>query len=240
MKRRRGKNAARRAGKNARLAKGRPIKADRPTKPGPPPPKRAMPGPPPRNPPPTAYCGPAEAAAHAPSAYGRSAEAAAHSASAYRAPPARRVEQKPRPGASSSTAEQQQQASRQETELLPTAAQTRIVSVARIRLDPRKSVRPFKGIICRDISEFESHMPSHAVGLSVSLLVSAGCRKPSLALGHRPQSFLRLVKNLSSPERTDQRPQLKSFSQGPANEIVANLSHSNAAIQNRLIAPNGA
>jgi hypothetical protein len=35
------------------------------------------------------------------------------------------------------------------------AAQTRIVSVARIRLDPRKIVRPFKGIICRDISEFE-------------------------------------------------------------------------------------
>jgi hypothetical protein len=34
-----------------------------------------------------AYCGPAEASAHAPSAYGRSAEAAAHSASAYRAPP---------------------------------------------------------------------------------------------------------------------------------------------------------
>jgi hypothetical protein len=35
-------------------------------------------------------------------------------------------------------------------------AQTRVVSVARIRLDPRKSVRPFKGIICGDISEFES------------------------------------------------------------------------------------
>src|SRR5262249_21441337 len=43
------------------------------------------------------------------------------------------------------------------------AAQTRIVSVARIRLDSRESERPFKGIICRDISEFESHMPSHAV-----------------------------------------------------------------------------
>jgi hypothetical protein len=27
-------------------------------------------------------------------------------------------------------------------------------------------VRPFKGIIYDDISEFESHMPSHAVGLS--------------------------------------------------------------------------
>jgi hypothetical protein len=27
-------------------------------------------------------------------------------------------------------------------------------------------VLPFKGIFCDDISEFESHMPSHAVGLS--------------------------------------------------------------------------
>jgi ABC transporter substrate binding protein len=54
------------------------------------------------------------------------------------------------------------------------AAQTRIVSKARIRLDSRKSVRSFKGIICVDISEFESDMPSHAVGLSASLLVSAG------------------------------------------------------------------
>ena len=43
------------------------------------------------------------------------------------------------------------------------AAQTRIVSKAGIRLDSRKSVRSFKGIICVDIAEFESHMPSHAV-----------------------------------------------------------------------------
>jgi hypothetical protein len=35
--------------------------------------------------------------------------------------------------------------------------------VAKIRLDRRKSTRLFKGIICDDISEFESHMPSHAV-----------------------------------------------------------------------------
>src|SRR5215470_927130 len=41
---------------------------------------------------------------------------------------------------------------------------SRIVSMARIRLDPWKSVRPFKGIFCHDISEFESYMPSHAVG----------------------------------------------------------------------------
>jgi hypothetical protein len=33
------------------------------------------------------------------------------------------------------------------------AAQTRIVSKARIRLDSGKSVRSFKGIICADISE---------------------------------------------------------------------------------------
>jgi hypothetical protein len=42
-----------------------------------------------------------------------------------------------------------------------TAAQTRMVSVARNRLDPRKSCATFK---CHDISEFESYMPSHAVG----------------------------------------------------------------------------
>ncbi len=36
------------------------------------------------------------------------------------------------------------------------AAQTRIVSKARIRLDSCKSVRSFKGIFCHDIFEFES------------------------------------------------------------------------------------
>ena len=43
------------------------------------------------------------------------------------------------------------------------AAQTRIVSAAGIRLDHRKSVRPFKGIFCNNISEFESYVPSQAV-----------------------------------------------------------------------------
>src|SRR5262249_9662465 len=38
-------------------------------------------------------------------------------------------------------------------------ARTRIVSAARIRLDQR----PFKEIICHDISEFESSLPSQAV-----------------------------------------------------------------------------
>jgi hypothetical protein len=46
------------------------------------------------------------------------------------------------------------------------AAQTRTVSKARIRLDSGKSVRSFKGYFCHDISEFKSHMASHAVGLS--------------------------------------------------------------------------
>jgi hypothetical protein len=49
-----------------------------------------------------------------------------------------------------------------------------MVSEARIRVDSGKSARSFKAIICVDISEIESYMPSQAVGLSASLLVSAG------------------------------------------------------------------
>jgi hypothetical protein len=41
-----------------------------------------------------------------------------------------------------------------------------MVCVARIRLGSWKSARAFKGVIYDDISEFESYMPSHAVGLS--------------------------------------------------------------------------
>src|SRR6266436_7589520 len=44
------------------------------------------------------------------------------------------------------------------------AAQTRVVSLAGIRLGSWESAQAFKGIICDDVSEFESHMPSHAVG----------------------------------------------------------------------------
>jgi hypothetical protein len=40
-----------------------------------------------------------------------------------------------------------------------------VVSLAAIRLGSWESGRAFKGIICDDISEFESHMPSHAVSL---------------------------------------------------------------------------
>jgi hypothetical protein len=59
------------------------------------------------------------------------------------------------------------------------AAQTRMVSVARIRLVSRKSPRLFKGIIYDDISEFESHMPSHAVK---SLCAVSGLVKTSGAV----------------------------------------------------------
>src|SRR5262249_51435732 len=52
---------------------------------------------------------------------------------------------------------------RPELRIIGAAAQTRMVSVARIRLVSHKSPRLFKGIICDDISEFESHMPSQAV-----------------------------------------------------------------------------
>jgi hypothetical protein len=50
------------------------------------------------------------------------------------------------------------------------AAQTRVVCMAGIRLGSGESARAFKGIICDDISGFESHMPRQAVGLSASSL----------------------------------------------------------------------
>ena len=50
-----------------------------------------------------------------------------------------------------------------ELRIATAAAQTGTVSEARIRPDSWKSVRLFKGIICDDISKFESYMPSQAV-----------------------------------------------------------------------------
>src|SRR5262249_137889 len=44
------------------------------------------------------------------------------------------------------------------------AAQTRVVSMAGIRLGSWESARAFKGIICDDISEFASSHASQAVG----------------------------------------------------------------------------
>src|SRR5947207_2032842 len=54
------------------------------------------------------------------------------------------------------------------------AAQTRVVSLAAIRLGSWESARAFKGIICDDISEFESHMPSQRVR---SLRAMSGLQK---------------------------------------------------------------
>src|SRR6516165_8723560 len=66
-------------------------------------------------------------------------------------------------GGSPSIRQSARRCRRPELRIPDVAAQTRIVSVAGIRLDHRKSVRPFKGIFCHDISEFESYMPSQAV-----------------------------------------------------------------------------
>src|SRR5712672_28362 len=69
------------------------------------------------------------------------------------------------------------------------AAQTRIVSKARIRLDSGKSVRSFKGIIFPDVSEFESCMPSHAVSLCGALFAcDACCRESRYKLSVRLES----------------------------------------------------
>jgi len=69
------------------------------------------------------------------------------------------------------------------------AAQTRGVSLAGIRLDSRKSVRPFKEIICDDISEFESHMPRQAVAsLWVIVLRYRACIPAIFVTSHIHQS----------------------------------------------------
>jgi len=64
------------------------------------------------------------------------------------------------------------------------AAQTRGVSMAGIRLGSWESARAFKGIICDDISEFESHMPSHAVGLSQVRSPAIVMHRVALDYGH--------------------------------------------------------
>src|SRR5438034_7236741 len=63
---------------------------------------------------------------------------------------------------------------RPELRIWNAAAQTRMVSVARIRFDFWKSVRHLKWILPDDISEFESDMPSQAVR---SLWVMSGLQK---------------------------------------------------------------
>jgi hypothetical protein len=61
--------------------------------------------------------------------------------------------------------------SRPELRIPAVAAQTRMVSVARIRLDFRKSVGLFKAIICDDISEFEQ---SGLCGVTSGLQIERG------------------------------------------------------------------
>src|SRR5262252_7738655 len=78
---------------------------------------------------------------------------------------------------------------RPELRITGATAQTRMVSVARIRLGSCESARAFKGIICDDVSEFESYMPSHAVGslwgdgeASSSATSLAGPRRKGVAI----------------------------------------------------------
>ena len=47
-------------------------------------------------------------------------------------------------------------------------------------------MRPFKGIICADVSEFESYMPSHAVG---SLPANMPARLEQLAAPRDPPAI---------------------------------------------------
>jgi hypothetical protein len=77
-----------------------------------------------------------------------------------------------------------------------------MVSVARIRLDSLKCMRLFKGIICDDISEFESHMPSHAVGsLGASSRLQKYVRMTHLLTG-LPENFCHLVRHDARDEVT--------------------------------------
>ena len=46
--------------------------------------------------------------------------------------------------------------------------------MAGIRLGSWESARAFKGIICDDVSEFESYMPSQAVGLCGAFIPFTG------------------------------------------------------------------
>ena len=56
--------------------------------------------------------------------------------------------------------------------------------MAGIRLGSWESARAFKGIICDDISEFETHIPSHAVGLSQVRSPAIVMHRVALDYGH--------------------------------------------------------
>jgi hypothetical protein len=94
---------------------------------------------------------------------------------------------------------------RPELHLPSPAAQTRIVSVARIRLDFWKSVRSFKGLFCDDISGFESYHPRQAVG---SPPATCECRSKRLgrtsASGRQP-GFMRAAAHQGGRDRACQQ-----------------------------------
>ena len=85
------------------------------------------------------------------------------------------------------------------------AAQTRTVSVGRIRLDSWKFMRSYKGIICGDISEFESYHPSHAVVASLTT-PTVTCHR----LGHSAMSAQCRSSHGSGPYSTRQVPRYLS------------------------------
>jgi hypothetical protein len=81
------------------------------------------------------------------------------------------------------------------------AAQPRMVSVVRIRLDSHKSMRPFKGIICDDISEFESYHLSHAVG-SLCTPDGFGCHSRAQRKPRVSGKLMRRRRRTAPPQRT--------------------------------------
>jgi hypothetical protein len=84
----------------------------------------------------------------------------------------------------------------------------------KIQLDPRKSTRLFKRIICADISEFESHMPSHAVGLSQ-------VRSPTGNLRAPVEIIARAARHLRDAVRLEAEVALFRAFYRPSSKIVA-------------------
>ena len=83
------------------------------------------------------------------------------------------------------------------------AAQTRVVSLAGIRLASWESARAFKGIICDDVSEFESYMPSQPVRLCGASAKRSSCltfREEPLA-ADLDRKVLRLARNNAQVRR---------------------------------------
>src|SRR5262245_30389091 len=115
---------------------------------------------------------------------------------------------------------------------LPTpAAQTRIVSVPTVWLVARESAQFFKRIIFPDVSEFESYMPTHAVGLgneesghcilSLGLSSRSGARWPC-------GLFQGLALLVPREQRVEHRNPLKELTD---EELEAMIEHLKASIE---------